>query len=100
MELHDICIFSLEHILSIFGIVFGTGGSILTLYTIKLIKVDSIAPFTEVAAYLSKDADPTPAIRRKKLYDPHNKKIMRRFKTGIAFIILGAILQIVSILFF
>jgi len=90
----------LKEILSIIAIILGAGGSILTLYTIKLIKVKDLDAFTAVGPSFSKNADPTPALRKRLLYDPHNKKMMCRFKFGIAFIILGALIQISIILFF
>lgn len=90
----------MKDFISILAIILSTAGTILTLYVIKLIKTDRTADFSEVAAFLSKEADPTPAMRKKELYDPHNKKIMYRFKIGIALIVVGAILQIAVIVFF
>ncbi|WP_337941448.1 hypothetical protein [Parabacteroides sp.] len=85
-------------ILSILATVSGVIGTCFTIFSEKKrIRVDKTAPFCKPASLLSSEADPTPAIRREKLYDPHNKKMNIVLWIGIVLIIISAIIGIILI---
>ena len=88
----------IKNILLVIVLLFSTGGSLLILYSDrKRIKENPIAAFSKLESYLSKNADPTLAIRQKIIYAPHNKRMKIIFTIGIILFLSSMILGIILI---
>lgn len=90
---------NIKDILSIILPILGLIGTFLTIYADrKKIKEDPTAAFSDFASRLSSNIDPTPGIRQRKLYGPHNRRMSIIFGIGIFLIIIPVIIGIVLVI--